>query len=159
MCFFPFAYKVSEGAGEEVMLHSLVLHHSFHTWDHGSLWQSYCACFPIWGHCFFFFLLAFFPFRCWPLFLSWFPLFSFCLFFKLSLVSACLSSCHPPHAAFPNPLRHFINARGDYPPQTESSSTSPLSSSGTVGNILVDLKHFCIQYFQPLQYHLYLFKL
>lgn len=143
------------------MLHILVLHHSFHKWDHGSLWQSYCACFPIWGHCFFsfcffcaaFFVLAFFLFSWRPFVSSWFsPFFPFCLFFKLSLIFACLLSPSHLNAAFSNPLSRFISARGDYPPQTESSSTTSVSSSGTVRNMLVGTKHFSVQCCQYLLY-------
>ncbi|XP_039463107.1 ankyrin repeat domain-containing protein 24 isoform X1 [Oreochromis aureus] len=38
-------------------------------------------------------------------------------------------------SAFPKPLSSFISARGDYPPQTESSSTSSVSSSGTMQGV------------------------
>lgn len=139
--FFLNAYIASQSAGEEVMLHSCMLHHCFHLWDHDLFWPIILCMFPIWSHCF-----SVLPSFLWLSLL--FVTDPFCYlgfsvsYFKFSLTSACQWSPSYSHTAHSNSLSRFISARGDNPPKTESSSTASLSSPGTITIISTDGKYF-----------------
>lgn len=122
---FPSAYVASEAADEEVMFHSCVLNYApiLSNENMDNFDQSYCACFPIWSHCFCFLCVCVrysfrwrsFPFVANSVFLYTYIVSSVFPFYVTLDISLSVIPCPPPWSP-PNSHQATPLCKGALPP-------------------------------------------